>query len=542
MKIDGVWIMESLARFGLDLDFGLAAPPMPADELAKGRSPISWVGGWAYAIPSTAKEKDGAWELMRFLVSRRSLRIVAASSEHSAAAQGQLYMPRQNPNREHNEWLHQTRIEDNPALPRKFKDAMRVFNDLLETSRYRPVTPVGQKLWNAQIWAMEDAIFGKKTAQEALDYYTAIVQRDLDAALNPPPGRPIRSWGWFFAFYAALLAGVGFLVVRNDIRGTVPSARTRILRFLSGENAPPPAVVEGRKGSYFRAQWKDGVICALPWILGFIFFTGGPLLFSIVISFSRFDILSDAVFIGLDNYRFMLTQDELFWKSLGNTLFMVIGVPSAWPSASAWPSFSPARSAASPSGAPSSTSPASSPSSPPPSSGSGFQSPKRSHQPAPRLHRPRRAPLAAGRSHQQMGAHPHGPLDRRRRHDHLDRRHQGHQRLLLRGRFHRRRQPLAAVRPHHPAHAHPLHLLQPRHGPHRHLPGLHPGLHHDLRRPRQLHPLLRLPPLQQRLPLPQHGPGLRHGLVPLPHRPRPHRPPTQTLAGSTTRRRTDVPE
>jgi ABC-type sugar transport system permease subunit/ABC-type glycerol-3-phosphate transport system substrate-binding protein len=326
MKIDGVWIMESLARFGLDLDFGLAPPPMPADELAKGRAPISWVGGWAYAIPSTAKEKDGAWELMRFLVSRRSLRIVAASSEHSAAAQGQLYMPRQNPNREHNEWLHQTRIEDNPDLPRKFKDAMRVFNDLLETSRYRPVTPVGQKLWNAQIWAMEDAIFGKKTAREALDYYTAIVQRDLDAALNPPPGRPIRSWGWFFALYAALLAGVGVLVVRNDIRGTAPSARKRILRFLSSEE-PAPAVIEGRKGSYFRAQWKDGVICALPWLLGFIFFTGGPLLFSIVISFSRFDILSDAVFIGLDNYRFMLTQDELFWKSLGNTLFMVIGVP-----------------------------------------------------------------------------------------------------------------------------------------------------------------------------------------------------------------------
>ncbi len=326
MKIDGVWIMESLARFGLDLDFALAAPPMPAAELAKGRAPISWVGGWAYAIPSTAKEKDGAWELMRFLVSRRAIQIVAASSEHSAAAQGQLYMPRQNPNREHNEWLHQTRIEDNPDLPKKFKDAMRVFNDLLETSRYRPVTPVGQKLWNAQIWAMEDAIFGKKSAQDALDYYTAIVQRDLDAALNPPPGKPIRSWGWFFALYAALLAGVGWIVVRNDIRGTAPKARTRILNILSGEKTEP-AIFEGSKGSYFRAQWKDGVVCALPWLLGFIFFTGGPLLFSIVISFSRFDILSDAVFIGLDNYRFMLTQDELFWKSLGNTLFMVIGVP-----------------------------------------------------------------------------------------------------------------------------------------------------------------------------------------------------------------------
>jgi maltose-binding protein MalE len=78
-------------------------------------------------------------------------------------------------------------VEDNAALEEKFKDAMRTFNGLLDHSRYRPVTPVGQKLWNAQISAMEDAIFGKKSPQESLDYYTAIVQRDLDIVLAPPP-------------------------------------------------------------------------------------------------------------------------------------------------------------------------------------------------------------------------------------------------------------------------------------------------------------------------------------------------------------------
>ena len=69
------------------------------------------------------------------------------------------------------------------------------------------------------------------------------------------------------------------------------------------------------------------MICALPWILGFVLFAGGPMLFSIVISFCRFDILNPAVFTGLDNYRQMFGVDELFWKSLGNTVFMVLGVP-----------------------------------------------------------------------------------------------------------------------------------------------------------------------------------------------------------------------
>ncbi|HEX8679374.1 MAG TPA: extracellular solute-binding protein, partial [Chthoniobacterales bacterium] len=72
MKIDGYWnFPEFLAQYGRDLNYGVAPPPMPASELAKGRQPISWVSGWCYAIPSTARQKQGAWELLRFLCSRR---------------------------------------------------------------------------------------------------------------------------------------------------------------------------------------------------------------------------------------------------------------------------------------------------------------------------------------------------------------------------------------------------------------------------------------------------------------------------------------
>jgi ABC-type sugar transport system permease subunit len=73
-------------------------------------------------------------------------------------------------------------------------------------------------------------------------------------------------------------------------------------------DAPEEAALEGSKGSYFRSQWRDGVLCALPWLVGFVVFTGGPLLFSIVISFCQFDILNPAVFTGLKNYIFMVNQ------------------------------------------------------------------------------------------------------------------------------------------------------------------------------------------------------------------------------------------
>ena len=37
--------------------------------------------------------------------------------------------------------------------------AVKVFNDMLEGQPYRPVTPVGQLMWNRQLTATDKAIF-----------------------------------------------------------------------------------------------------------------------------------------------------------------------------------------------------------------------------------------------------------------------------------------------------------------------------------------------------------------------------------------------
>ena len=64
-----------------------------------------------------------------------------------------------------------------------------------------------------------------------------------------------------------------------------------------------------------------------PWLVGLLVLTAGPILVSIVYSFCRYDVLHPAEFVGLDNYRLLFTDDPLFWKSLANTAFMMIGVP-----------------------------------------------------------------------------------------------------------------------------------------------------------------------------------------------------------------------
>jgi multiple sugar transport system permease protein len=71
-----------------------------------------------------------------------------------------------------------------------------------------------------------------------------------------------------------------------------------------------------------EALW--GLFFVAPFIIGFVIFMLGPMLFSFYGSFTNYDLTSQMDFIGLDNFRRMFTQDELFWTSLYNTAYYVI--------------------------------------------------------------------------------------------------------------------------------------------------------------------------------------------------------------------------
>jgi len=82
-----------------------------------------------------------------------------------------------------------------------------------------------------------------------------------------------------------------------------------------------------RLPGYKRREAINAYIMLAPWIIGFIAFTAGPMVASIVISFMDWPLLQSPKWIGLENYRFMF-KDELFWISLYNTIYYtVIGVP-----------------------------------------------------------------------------------------------------------------------------------------------------------------------------------------------------------------------
>ena len=65
-----------------------------------------------------------------------------------------------------------------------------------------------------------------------------------------------------------------------------------------------------------------------PWLIGFIALTLGPILFSIYMSFTDWDLFQKANFIGIENYRTLFTDDPVFWKAIKNTfLYAILSIP-----------------------------------------------------------------------------------------------------------------------------------------------------------------------------------------------------------------------
>lgn len=90
--------------------------------------------------------------------------------------------------------------------------------------------------------------------------------------------------------------------------------------------AKGPATV--RRRFSLRADTRDAYLMLLPWILGFLIWTAGPMITSAVMAFMDWDLIGSPQWIGLGNFT-ALFEDKLFYKSLGNTLFFVgVGVPS----------------------------------------------------------------------------------------------------------------------------------------------------------------------------------------------------------------------
>ncbi|HOG45430.1 MAG TPA: sugar ABC transporter permease [Anaerolineae bacterium] len=111
----------------------------------------------------------------------------------------------------------------------------------------------------------------------------------------------IESYGYTLSHYCLVGAGLGLAML----------VAYRVLRLF------------GVKG-----EAATGVALVLPWVLGFLIWTLGPILASLYFSFTDYDVLQAPTWVGTANYATMFTADPDFWPSMRLTfLYGLLSVP-----------------------------------------------------------------------------------------------------------------------------------------------------------------------------------------------------------------------
>jgi multiple sugar transport system permease protein len=99
---------------------------------------------------------------------------------------------------------------------------------------------------------------------------------------------------------------------------------------IEASAGPTPRSVDRRRARS-RAAWRRrGLVLGLmsPWLAGFTIFFGYPLLMSAYLSFTHYNLLSSAKWVGLGNYKYLLHTDPQVGVAIRNSLwFIAIAVP-----------------------------------------------------------------------------------------------------------------------------------------------------------------------------------------------------------------------
>ncbi|MCW4458664.1 carbohydrate ABC transporter permease [Microbacterium sp. MPKO10] len=85
---------------------------------------------------------------------------------------------------------------------------------------------------------------------------------------------------------------------------------------------------KARKRDWRKREVAVAFVFLAPWLIGLIGLTLGPMLYSLYLSFTDYNLLSSPKWVGLQNFVTMFTSDERFWVSTRVTIvYVIFGVP-----------------------------------------------------------------------------------------------------------------------------------------------------------------------------------------------------------------------
>ncbi len=278
MYVTGIWEVPRFRTEIKDFDWDIAAFPA-------GPTGLHGVGtGWSgYGITTASKHKQDAWELVKYLAGPIGLSNLARSGLAQPAIARLADSPL---------WLDKARPRNRVLTTQEVPYVHLGLISPKWTEVNAIITPKLQLVWNGTI-----------TAQQAVGQFMPPAQAKLDE-LNHPPFHPRLNWGAGIAamlLLVLLLVGWIYQGVRQDARA-------------------------GRRVGT-REEARAGVAFISPWLIGAVVFLLGPMLVSLLLAFSSWDMISPARWVGGGNFVEM-AHDDRFWKSLSVTLlYTLFSVP-----------------------------------------------------------------------------------------------------------------------------------------------------------------------------------------------------------------------
>jgi multiple sugar transport system substrate-binding protein len=153
MQITGDWMINQLATYAPDMDYGITFIAVPNE----GDEPSTWAGGWSMAMPQGAKNPEGAAEFMQYMAGEPGQRTYATESKHLPTI------------------LSLLEEED------IFSERHKFFSEqLLPIAKNRPPLPVGALYWDELTAAWQATYLNEAEPQEALETVKERVQAQLE--------------------------------------------------------------------------------------------------------------------------------------------------------------------------------------------------------------------------------------------------------------------------------------------------------------------------------------------------------------------------
>lgn len=281
MVLQGVWMANFIYQYAPDMEWGAAPFPVvnPGDD------PVTFAGLDMLMIPRGAKHPREAFEFMSYVNRQGPMERLCLSHRKNS------------PLREVSEDFY--RNHKNPFI--------RMFQELAwsKNAVHAPKMSIWNE-YNREIYnAFERVWIQEVSPAKALADAKERIQKSWDRAyardqMKSSPQHSLLLKLAPFAIAFAILLGVVLVGLVREIR---------LRREVGGRE---------RKGIFL--ELGKGLGFASPWLIGLALFVMYPVAASIIYSFCDYSVLSDPFWVGLSNFL-EIAGDEVFWKSLGNTLF-----------------------------------------------------------------------------------------------------------------------------------------------------------------------------------------------------------------------------